>query len=154
MAGAIDGTIFSLVSHFSSFAGHNHGMFAGSLETIIFPAIWMYMLGCANASREDTQIVAKILPVFFPKPRPVAVFDFCARVFSLVISVWLTWHAVEYFFYSLETHRKTSYLFMPMYIGETAIAAGMILITAYCILHLSRSFRRLRMVLGVGSSQC
>ena len=66
-------------------------------ETIIFPAIWMYMLGCANAPARIRRIVAKILPVFFPKPRPVAVFDFCARVFSLVISVWLTWHAVEYF---------------------------------------------------------
>lgn len=123
-------------------------------ETIIFPAIWMYMLGCANASREDTQIVAKILPVFFPKPRPVAVFDFCARVFSLIISVWLTWYAVEYFFYSLEAHRKTSYLFLPLYIGETAIATGMILITCYCLLHLSRSFRRLRVIFGNGESPC
>lgn len=121
-------------------------------ETIIFPAIWMYMLGCANASRDDTQIVAKILPVFFPKPRSAAVFDFCSRVFSVVISIWLTWHAAEYFFYSLETNRKTSYLFMPLYIGETAIAAGMVLITCYCLFHLSRSFRQLRMIFGKGKN--
>ncbi len=111
-------------------------------ETIIFPAIWMYMLGCANASREDTQ------------PRPVAVFDFCARVFSLIISSWLTWHAVEYFFYSLEANRKTSYLFTPLYIGETAIAAGMILITAYCLIHLVRSFKRLRGIFGKAEHSC
>lgn len=123
-------------------------------ETIIFPAIWMYMLGCANASREDTQIVAKILPVFFPAPRPVALFDFCARVFSLVISTWLTWYAVEYFFYSLETNRTTIYLFMPMYIGETAIAIGMLLITGYCLLHLSRSFGRLREIFGKDKNPC
>ncbi len=123
-------------------------------ETIIFPAIWMYMLGCANASRDDTQIVAKILPVFFPKPRPVAVFDFCARVFSLIISSWLTWYAVEYFFYSLEANRKTSYLFTPLYIGETAIAAGMVLITAYCLIHLVRSFKRLRGIFGKAEHSC
>lgn len=123
-------------------------------ETIIFPAIWMYMLGCANASRDDTQIVAKILPVFFPKPRPVAVFDFCARVFSVVISAWLAWYAVEYFFYSLETSRRTGYLFLPMYIGETAIATGMLLITGYCLAHLFRSFRRLRMAFTNGETPC
>lgn len=123
-------------------------------ETIIFPAIWMYMLGCANASREDTQIVAKILPVFFPGPRPVAIFDFCARVFSLVISAWLAWYAVEYFFYSLEANRKTTYLFMSMYIGESAIAAGMLLITGYCLLHLVRSFRHLREIFGKVKSPC
>lgn len=123
-------------------------------ETIIFPAIWMYMLGCANASREDTQIVAKILPVFFPAPRPVAIFDFCARVFSVIISSWLTWHAVEYFFYSLEANRKTSYLFAPLYIGEAAIAAGMVLITAYCLIHLGRSFRRLRGIFGKAEHSC
>lgn len=123
-------------------------------ETIIFPAIWMYMLGCANASREDTQIVARILPVFFPAPRPVAVFDFCARIFSLVISTWLTWHAVEYFFYSVETNRKTAYLFMPIYIGETAIAVGMLLVTGYCLLHLLQSCKRLRAAFGKEKSPC
>lgn len=123
-------------------------------ETIVFAAIWMYMLGCANASREDTQIVAKILPVFYPSPRSVAVFDFCARVFSVIISSWLTWHAGEYFFYSLTAYRTTAYLFLPLCIGETAIAAGIALITGYCLVHLLRSVRRLRQVFGKEDGTC
>lgn len=123
-------------------------------ETIIFPAIWLYMLGCANASREDTQIVARILPVFFPAKRPVAVFDLCARFFSVVISSWLTWYAVEYFFHSLNINRKTGYLFLPLYIGESAIATGMALITGYCIVHLVRSFKNTRAVFSRGEKSC
>lgn len=38
-------------------------------ETIVFAAIWLYMLGFANASREDSQITARILPAIFPAAR-------------------------------------------------------------------------------------
>lgn len=113
-------------------------------ETIIFPAIWIYMLGCANASRENSQIVAKILPALFPFPRPVAVFDCLAQIFSLIISCWLTWYAVEYFFYSITVSRKTGYLFWPLSIGETAVSAGMVLITFYTCVQLLKSIRTLR----------
>lgn len=116
-------------------------------ETIIFPAIWMYMLGCANASRENTQIVAKILPVFFNSPRQTAVIDFCAQVFSLVIAVWLTWYAVEYFGYSLGVNRKTGYLFLPLSIGESAVCAGMLLVSWFTLAQLVKSARHLAALL-------
>lgn len=123
-------------------------------ESIIFPAIWLYMLGCANASRENSQIVAKILPAFFPGPRSSAIFDFCARFFSLIISVWLTWHALGYFFQSLKANRKTATLFLPIPVGEAAVAAGMILISCYCLLHLCRSSRKLCRIFGGGRKEC
>ena len=123
-------------------------------ESIIFPAVWLYMLGCANASRENTQIVAKILPVFFSGPRQTAFFDLCAQCFSSVISCWLTWYAVEYFFYTFEADRKTGYLFLPMTIGETALCAGMLLVTWYTLLQLARSARRMRALLQKGKPLC
>lgn len=123
-------------------------------ETILFPAIWMYMLGCANASREDTQIVAKILPVLFPSPRSVAVFDFCSRCFSVLISSWLTWYAGEYFFYSIAVNRKTGSLFLPFCIGESAIAFSMLLVTGYSLVYLLRSVRKLRQVFGGEGRTC
>ena len=123
-------------------------------ESIIFPAVWLYMLGCANASRKNTQIVAKILPVFFSGPRQTAFFDLCAQCFSAVISCWLTWYAVEYFFYTFEADRKTGYLFLPMTIGETALCAGMLLVTWYTLLQLARSARRMRALLQKGKPLC
>ena len=123
-------------------------------ESIIFLAVWLYMLGCANASRENTQIVAKILPVFFSGPRQTAFFDLCAQCFSAVISCWLTWYAVEYFFYTFEADRKTGYLFLPMTIGETALCAGMLLVTWYTLLQLARSARRMRALLQKGKPLC
>ena len=115
-------------------------------ETIIFPAIWMYMLGCANASRENTQIVAKILPVFFNSPRQTAVIDTCAQVFSLVIAAWLTWYAIDYMGYSLTVNRKTGYLFLPLAIGESAVCAGMVLVTWFTLAQLVKSARHLAAV--------
>ncbi len=123
-------------------------------ETIIFPAIWMYMLGCANASREDTQITARILPVFFNSPCSVAIFDLLARFFSLAISAWLAWHALDYLFYSLEVNRKTGYLFLPLYIGECSIGAGMILVTWYCALHFANSIKKIRQAFARRAAPC
>lgn len=116
-------------------------------ETIIFPAIWLYMLGSANASREDTQITAKILPDLFPGQLARAIFDFLARLFSSIISFWLTSWSLDYFLYSIEANRKTGYLFFPLYIGETAIAGGLILMSWYCVVRLKHSLSKLSRIL-------
>ena len=123
-------------------------------ESIIFPAIWLYMLGCANASRENTQIVAKILPVFFSAPRQTAFFDVCAQVCSVIISSWLTWYALEYFLYAMKIKRKTGYLFLPMTIGETALCVGMLFITAYTLLQLIKSLRHACSLYSRGGTPC
>ena len=108
-------------------------------ESIIFPAVWMYCLGCANAARDNTQIVAKILPVFFKSDRAKAAIDCCAFVFSSVISCWLTWYAGDYFLYAIEISRETGYLFLPLVWGESAIFVGMVLITVYTVLQFFKS---------------
>jgi TRAP-type C4-dicarboxylate transport system, small permease component len=99
----------------------------------------MYCLGCANAARDNTQIVAKILPVFFKSDRAKAAIDCCAFVFSSVISCWLTWYAGDYFLYAIEISRETGYLFLPLVWGESAIFVGMVLITVYTVLQFFKS---------------
>lgn len=110
-------------------------------ESIIFPAIWMYCLGCANASRDNTQIVAKILPVFFSGEYAKAIIDCIAFAFSSVISCWLTWYAGDYFLYAVEINRETGYLFLPLVWAEAAIFAGMLLITFYTVVHFFKSLK-------------
>lgn len=112
-------------------------------ETILFPAIWIYMLGFANASREDSQITVRILPALLPCPRFVAFADLLARFFTLIISLWLAWHSAQYFFYSLQANRKTAYYFLPLSIGETAIAIALLLACCFAFNHFVKSCKNL-----------
>lgn len=123
-------------------------------EAIVFPAIWLYMLGFANASLERAQITAKILPALFPGPRAVAACDLCASFFSALISSWLTFHALDYFFYSIGANRQTASLFLPLCIGEAAIAAGLLLATACALIDFCHDCRGLLRIFLKGRPPC
>ena len=44
----------------------------GLEEATLYPSLWLYMLGAANASRENTQIRANVLELFIRTPRGLA----------------------------------------------------------------------------------
>ena len=113
-------------------------------ETLIFPAIWMYFLGCANASRENTQIVAKVLDIFLKKESHKAALDTLASVCGTVISAWLTYWAWDYFEYSTRVWKQTANLFIPLAFAESAFFVGMILITAFTAWQIVKDFNRIR----------
>lgn len=108
-----------------------HAPLMGIEELMLFPTIWLYMLGGANASRERNHIECGILTLYIKKEKSMAIFRIIKTTLSLLISVWLTYWAYWFFTYSLKMWKLSDLLYIPMFLGESAIFIGLLLMTMY-----------------------
>jgi len=103
----------------------------GIEELLLFPSIWLYMLGGANASRERSHIECGVLVLYMRKEKSLAFFKFIKTAIAFVISCWLTYWAWWFFMYSLNTWKLSDLLYLPMFFGESAIFIGLVLMTLF-----------------------
>ena len=59
----------------------------GIEEVLLFPAIWLYMLGGANASWERTHIECGILTLYIKRPFTMKIFRIVKSLFSVCDSI-------------------------------------------------------------------
>lgn len=108
----------------------------GIEELMLFPIIWLYMLGGANASMERNHISCGILTLYIKKEKSIAIFNFMKALISVVISMWLTYWAFWYFSYSLKMWKLSDLLYLPMFFAESAIFIGLVLMVFYALVEL------------------
>ena len=113
----------------------------GLEEVLVYPTLWLYLLGSVNASREDTQIKANVLDVFMKTPRSRMIVRIFADIFGVIISTWLTYWAFLYFKYALRVWKESPTLYIPTFYAECALFIGLLLMTIYAAYHLMRSVR-------------
>ncbi|MBQ0784722.1 MAG: TRAP transporter small permease subunit [Amphritea sp.] len=113
----------------------------GLEEVAVIPTLWLYILGAVNASREDTQIRANVLEIFLKTERARHILLVVSESISLIISGWLTYWAWDYFQYAVRVSKETPTLYLPTLIYESALFIGLLLMTLYVLLHLSRHVR-------------
>lgn len=115
----------------------------GLEEILVFPTLWLYILGSVNASREDTQIKANVLDVFLKSPRARLAVRVMADLMSLVVSAWLTWWTWEYFRYALRIWKESPTLYIPTFYAECALFIGLLLMTVCVAYYLFRNVKLL-----------
>jgi TRAP-type C4-dicarboxylate transport system permease small subunit len=115
----------------------------GLEEILVFFALWLYVLGSVNASREDTQITANVLDVFLKTERSKLMIRVTADVMGLVVALWLTWWAWDYFLYALRTWKLSPTRYIPTFYAESALFIGLALMTVYGSVHFVRNVKRL-----------
>lgn len=115
----------------------------GLEEGLAYLAMWLYFLGGINASREDSQIKANVLDVFLKTKRSQLKVRVIADVMSIVVSLWLTWYAWEYFLYSLRVWKLSPTLYIPMFYAECVVLIGMLIMTIYVAVYLVRNAKAL-----------
>lgn len=108
----------------------------GIEELMLFPIIWLYMIGGANASMDRTHISCGILTLYIKKPLSIALFHSVKSVISVVVSIWLTYWAYEYAAYSFNVWKVSDILYIPMFFAESAVFVGLLLMTFYSIVEL------------------
>ncbi len=116
----------------------------GLEETMVIPTIWLYMLGAANASRENTQIRANVLEIFIKTERGHLILALVGEVISFIISVWLTYWAWDYAKYAWRVWKESPTLYIPTFYHECAIFIGLLLVTAFIAMHIIKLLRLLR----------
>lgn len=63
----------------------------GVEEVMVFPIIWLYMLGGANASYEKSHIECGILTLYIKKEHSMLIFNLVKRIICVVILAWITY---------------------------------------------------------------
>lgn len=125
-----------------------HMPLMGIEELMLFPIIWLYMLGGSNASRERHHIECGILSLYIKKEKSIAIFKVIKTSLSFIISLWLTYWAWWYFLYSLKMWKISALLHIPMFFGESALFIGLLLMTIYAGIELYDMIQILRGHLG------
>lgn len=110
----------------------------GLEETMLYPTLWLYMMGAVNASRENTQIRANVLEIFIKSERGHAILALIGEIISLVVSLWLLWWAWDFTRYALRVWKESPTLYIPTFYGDVALVIALALMTLFTAWHLWR----------------
>ena len=115
----------------------------GLEEVMLFPAIWLYILGAVNASRENTHIRANVLEIFLTTERAHLILAIIGEVISLIVGCWLLYWAWDFTSYAWRIWKESPTLYIPTFYSDMALFAGMALMMACTAWHLFRHVRSL-----------
>ena len=110
-----------------------HHPLMGIEELLLFPTIWLYFLGSANASVERTQIKAQVIDIFLKTPLMLKFSRIVMGIISLGIDCWLIYWAFQYFKYSIRVHKLSATLYIPLVFAESAMFIGFLLMGIYAL---------------------
>lgn len=112
-------------------------------ELLVYPTLWLYILGSVNAAREDTQIKANVLDVFLKTKKARLIVRVIADAMSVTVSCWLTYWAWDYFMYAKRVWKESPTLYIPTFWAECALFIGLALMTAYSGYYLLKNAKQL-----------
>ena len=110
----------------------------GLEETMLYPTIWLYILGAINASRENTHIRANVLEIFISSERAHTILAIIGEAISLIVGLWILSWAWEYTQYAWRGWRESPTLYIPTFSSDVALLVGVTLMMAYTASHLVR----------------
>jgi TRAP-type C4-dicarboxylate transport system permease small subunit len=119
----------------------------GLEESLLYPTMWLYMLGAVNASRENTHIRANVLEIFLSTEKQHQVLAVIGEVISLCVGLWLTTWAWDFTKYSIRVWRESPTLYLPTFYVDVALMTGLVLMMIFTAWHL---LKHLRTLFGLG----
>ena len=105
----------------------------GIEELMLLPTIWLYMLGGADASYENSHIECGILTLYIKKEKTKKRFQFVKSLLTFIIFTWLMYWGWKYAVYSFTLWKYTDLLYIPMFFLESAMFVGFALMTIYAL---------------------
>jgi len=115
----------------------------GLEEALIYPTLWLYMLGAVNASRENTQIRANVLDLFLKSQLSHRVLAAISDLISLVVGCWLFYWIWDFAKYILRVQKESPTLYWPTVYADFALVIGMGLVLFYTAFHLFTQVREI-----------
>ncbi|WP_421867014.1 TRAP transporter small permease [Motiliproteus sp.] len=115
----------------------------GLEESLLYPTLWLYVLGAVNASRENTHIRANVLEIFLSTERQAILLATLGEILSLIVGCWLTYWAWDFTKYSWRVWKESPTLYIPTFYVDVALLIGMVLMMLYTAYHLFGHLRSL-----------
>lgn len=108
----------------------------GIEEILLFPAIWLYFLGGSMASQARNHIDCWVLVLYIKTEKSLALFRLARMTLSVIFGSWATYWAFWFFSYSLDKWKQSDLLYIPMFLGESAIFIGCALMVFFSVIEL------------------
>ena len=115
----------------------------GLEETMLYPTLWLYILGAVNASRENTHIRANVLEIWLTTERQHTILAIVGEIISLIIGLWLLSWAWDFTRYAWRVWKESPTLYIPTFYSDVALVIGLALMMIYTLCHLWGHIRNL-----------
>ncbi|MDD3169296.1 MAG: TRAP transporter small permease subunit [Eubacteriales bacterium] len=110
--------------------------FLGYEEILIICAFWLYMLGTAYGSYEDSHIKADVIVVMMPEGRMKSTLAMIRNALSLILGIlFLAW-AFQLFQWTIIMENKTPVWRIPMTVSQSSLLFGLTVASFYHAVYL------------------
>lgn len=117
------------------------GNFYGSDEIIMLFAFWMYFMGAAYGSFENSHITADLLNVYIKNMRIKDGISLLAQACTVVVNTIILAWATRFFIGEITKWGLSTSLKIPLVIPKSAIFFGFLLMEFYHVYYLQRDVR-------------
>lgn len=112
----------------------------GSEELLALLAIWLYWIGGAYGSYEDSHISADMTNLFIRNVKVRNIYKtIMSGVTTVISAIFAYWSIVEYGIQNIQAGTVTTALRMPQVYGKMAITVGLCLMFIYSLYHFIRN---------------
>lgn len=118
--------------------------FFGAEELILFGAFWLYFIGSAQGTKEDSHINADMTNLFIKNIKTKKILNIYKYSLSFILTcvcVAWGWH---YIMWTAGLHATTNVYKLPLALAQLPILIGFVLSAIYLIGHIVRSVKLLK----------
>lgn len=112
----------------------------GIEEFLIIMAFWLYFIGAAYGSYEESHIRADILTGFIKNKKIIKALRLLELTISAVTAAVFTFWGFKYLLWGFERGARSPGWRIPQVIPQSSIFVGFLLMAMYIIFHLIRTF--------------
>lgn len=116
----------------------------GLEDILLYPVLWLYILGSVNASRENTQIRANVLEIFLKSEKAKKIQLIIADIATLLIGLWLVYWAWDFLQYSLRVQKESPTLYIPTIYADVALFIGLALMSVFDVVNIAKGLKDLK----------
>lgn len=110
--------------------------FLGYEEILIICAFWLYMIGTAYGSYENSHIKADLVVVMMPEGRTKSLLALIRNVVTLILGIIFLMWAFQLFQWTIVMGNKTPVWRIPMTVSQSSILFGLTVASFYNAVYL------------------
>lgn len=108
----------------------------GIEEMMMYPTIWLFMMGGASASLKNEHIECGMLDSLMLSKNVTNIINLVKHTASVIVSGMLCFYTFPMAQYSLKLWKTSGTLYIPMFYAEVSIFIGIVLMFLYSLFHL------------------
>lgn len=111
----------------------------GTEELLLIFAFWLYFMGGSYASYEKSHITADLLSTMISNRKVKLGISLFTSAATMLICLIFTYWGFDFLQWGIEKGAKTTALGIPMFVAQSSVTFGFLLMSLYSIVHFIRN---------------